>query len=89
MKFRILLPVVYLVLVAVVFLGHAQGAGHGKSLQIFPYISWPALQVLEWLTGETQTFSGFLVDVFVTLGQWFFVGYLADKIIKNVRGHER
>jgi hypothetical protein len=85
MKFRFLLPVVYVVLVAVVFLGHAQGAGHGKSLHIFPYVSWPALQVLEWLTGETETFSGFLVDVFVTLGQWFFVGYLVDKIIKNVR----
>jgi hypothetical protein len=85
MKFRILLPVVYLLLFAVVFLGHSQGAGHGKSLQIFPYISWPALQVLEWLTGDTQTFYGFLVDVFVTLGQWFFVGYLLDIAVRKIR----
>ena len=85
MKLRILLPVVYLLLVAVVFVGHAKGAGHGKSLQIFPYISWPALQVLEWLIGETQTLSGFLVDVFVTVGQWFFVGYLVDIAVREIR----
>jgi len=87
MKLRILLPVVYGLLVAVVFLGHAQGAGHGKSLQIFPYISWPALQVLEGLTGETQTFSGFLVDVFVTLGQWFLVGYIIDNVMSLFKRH--
>ena len=85
MKFRILLPGLYLLLVAVVFLGHAQGAGHGKSLQIFPYISWPALQVLEWLTVETHTLSGFLIDVFVTVGQWFFVGYLLDIAVRKIR----
>jgi len=87
MRLRILLPVVYVLLVAVVFLGHAQGAGHGKSLQIFPYISWPALQVLERLTGETQTFSGFLVDVFVTLGQWFLVGYIIDYVMSLFKRH--
>lgn len=80
-----LLPVVYGLLVAVAFLGHAQGAGHGKSLQIFPFISWPTLQILELLTGETQTRSGFLVDVFVTVGQWFFIGYLLDAVLRKIR----
>jgi len=80
-----LLPVFYILLAAVVFLGNAQGAGHGKSLQIFTFISWPTLQLLEWLTGETQTLSGFLVDVLVTLGQWFLVGYLLDAVLRNLR----
>src|ERR1700720_748869 len=76
MKLRILLPVIYLALVVLLFLGHAQGAGHGRSLEIIPYVSFPTMIVIEWLFGEPQSFAPFGLSVLATLGQWFLVGYI-------------
>ena len=84
MRFRILLPVVYTIVVLVLFLGHAQGAGHGRSLEAIPYISFPAFYLLELIVGM-ESMSELLLGMLAGFAQYLILGYLIDIAIKRYR----
>jgi len=83
MKFRVIFPLVYLLLVLALFLGHLQGAGHGTSLTLIPYISFPTLQVVDFVVGGIESFLGFLLAVIAVTAQYFVIGYVLDSRLKS------
>jgi hypothetical protein len=82
MNFRVIFPLIYLLLVLILFAGHVAGAGHGRSLTLIPYISFPALQVVDFVMGGIESFFGFLLAVIVATAQYFLIGYLFDSMLR-------
>jgi len=83
--FRIYLPSIYLLIVIALFLGHAQGAGHGRSLELMYVVSFPSLQILEFLFGRISSLQGALFSVLLGLIQYFLLGYFIDTLRKRNR----
>jgi len=79
-RFQIYVPGAYLLVVLLLFAGHAQGAGHGKSLTLIPYLGAPTMLVLQWIFGKPQSLSVFAAFVLASTIQWFFIGWLLDRM---------
>lgn len=89
MKLRYWLPGTYIVLMILLFLGHAQGAGHGKSLELTEYLMQPACYVLSLLLGGIAPIGNpllaFLLCVLAGLVQYILLGYLIDIVLNRYR----
>lgn len=88
MLFRFLLPGLYILLVIALFLGHAQGAGHGQSLELINYVVLPAAYVSDFLLSFFPI-GNIVVDlgsaILAGLIQYALLGYILDKVVARYR----
>lgn len=81
-KFRIVLPVVYVLVVGYMFF---LSLGDAKGLAYIPVVSFPVVQLLQWLFGEPQSWFRVLLYVAVTALHWFMWGYIIDSVFLRRR----
>ena len=90
MKYRLLLPAFYIVLVSLFFLLFFRGlGGHGPNpFEFVTYLVMPACYLLNLLPASWGPQDGLgLVFLCFAVGliQWVLIGYLIDKILQRVR----
>lgn len=90
MKYRFLLPGIYLLLVMLFFVFFLRGAGgHGwNPFEFVFYLAFPAGFLLDLLPASWGFQDGlplFLLFMLVGLIQWALIGYLIDRLVAGRR----
>ncbi len=89
MKFRFLIPAIYILLVLLFFLFFLKGAGgHGwNPFEFVFYLAFPAGFLLELLPASwgLDDLPLFLLFMLAGLIQWAIIGYLIDKLLARRR----
>lgn len=90
MKFRFLLPGVYILLVLLFFVFFLKGAGgHGwNPFEFVVYLAFPAGLLLDLLPPSRLPLDDLLSPLlFILAGliQWALIGYLIDRVVARLR----
>lgn len=89
MKYRFLLPAIYILLVCLFFVFFVKGAAHGWNPFGFVfYLTFPAGFLLELMPTSWSFRNGLLLlllFMLVGLLQWILIGYLIDKLVARHR----
>ena len=94
MKFRFILPGLYLLVLLLFGVFFLKGAGgHGwNPFDFFVYITMPACLLLDLLPrawGPQTGFLSFLLCALAGLVQWVIIGYLVDKLLSKWKVRKR
>jgi len=85
MKYRFLVPAIYVLLVLLFFVFLIIGAGHGRSpFEFVFYLAFPAGLLLDLLPASWGLGGGLLLLLLFMLAgliQWALLGYLIDKLV--------
>ena len=85
MKYRFLVPAIYVLLVLLFFVFLLKGAGHGRSpFEFVFYLTYPAAFLFDLLPASWGPGGGLLLlllFMLVGLIQWALLGYLIDKLV--------